>query len=79
MSPAQLGHLEKIDLREVCPNEATSCTPWLAQRENLDLPGEAINVDLEHEATERRFGPFRADILCKDIGTGHLVLIEKPT
>ena len=33
-------------------------------------------MDLEVEAQERAVGPFRADILCKDISTNRWVLIE---
>ncbi len=38
--------------------------------------GEALNIDLELEAQERAVGPFRADLLCKDVGTDRWVLIE---
>jgi hypothetical protein len=38
--------------------------------------GETLGLDLELEAQERPVGPFRADILCKDIGTDRWVLIE---
>jgi hypothetical protein len=37
---------------------------------------EAIDIELEVQAQEKEVGPFRADILCKDTGTGQLVLIE---
>ncbi|MFC6759858.1 hypothetical protein ACFQFQ_10730 [Sulfitobacter porphyrae] len=38
--------------------------------------GEALGIDLELEAQEKAVGPFRADILCKDIGTEEWVLVE---
>lgn len=38
--------------------------------------GETLGIDLELEAQEKAVGPFRADILCKDVGTGAWVLIE---
>jgi hypothetical protein len=41
----------------------------------LDL-GEALDIELELEAQEKTVGPFRADILCKDIGKNAWVLIE---
>jgi hypothetical protein len=63
-------------LRDVWPNESTAFTPWLAQAENLSLLAEAIGIDLELEAQERNVGPFRADLLCKDTGNNHWVLIE---
>ena len=38
--------------------------------------GDTIGFDLEVEAQEKEVGPFRADILCKDLRTGNWVLIE---
>jgi len=37
---------------------------------------ETLNIDLELEAQERVVGPFRADLLCKDVSTDRWVLIE---
>ncbi len=72
----QLGRLERIELRNIWTTEATDFTPWLARPENLEVLGEALGIDLEFEAQEKTVGPFRADILCKDIGGGDWVLIE---
>jgi len=72
-----LGKLEKItDLKAVWPKEATHFTPWLAETENLILLGDTIDLDLELDSTEKNVGPFRADILCKETGHDHWVLIE---
>lgn len=71
-----LGKLERVDLRTVWANEANDFTPWLATEENLALLGDTINMDLELEAQEQHVGPFRADILCKDITSGDWVVIE---
>jgi len=71
-----LGKLVKVDPKSVWSHEAHSFTPWLAQPENLALLGEVIGIELELEAVEQSVGPFRADILCKQVGTGHWVLIE---
>lgn len=76
MTTPALGRLEKVDLRKAWANESTSFTPWLAQPENIALLGEAIDLDLEVEAKEQAVGPFRADILCKDTGSGAWVLVE---
>jgi hypothetical protein len=76
MSKPELGRLKKVDLREAWVSESTHFTPWLAQCENLELLGEAIGIELECEAQEKNVGPFRADILCKDLSTEHWVLIE---
>lgn len=71
-----LARFEKVDLRAVWESESGSFTPWLAQKENLKLLGDAIGVDLELEAQEKNVGPFRADILCKDTNTNQWVLVE---
>ena len=76
VSTPKLGRLERIDLRNVWETEAGDFTPWLASEDNLALLGDAIGIELEHEATEKNVGPFRADILCRDTATGQWVLIE---
>lgn len=76
MTVQSLGRLNRIDLREVWVSEATDFTPWLAQPDNLTVLGETLGIDLELEAQEKGVGPFRADILCKDIGTDSWVLVE---
>ena len=76
MTDLQLGRLERVDLRHIWTSEAAHFTPWLARADNLAILGEALGIELELEAQERAVGPFRADILCKDIGTDRWVLIE---
>lgn len=65
-----LGKLRHVDVRDAWKNEATGFTPWLALAPNLQLLGETIGLQLELEAVERNVGPFRADILCKEVGCG---------
>lgn len=74
--PENLGRLKRLELRDVWPNEATSFTPWLAREENLRLLGEAIGADLGLESQERPVGPFRADLLLRDLATEGWVLVE---
>ena len=76
MADKLLGRLERMDLRAIWTSEAADFTPWLAGPENLAILGEALGIDLELEAQEKFVGPFRADLLCKDISTGNWVLIE---
>ena len=76
MNDQPLGRLERVELREIWESEAVHFTPWLAQPENLSVLGETLGIDLELEAQEKAVGPFRADILCKDIGSGQWVLVE---
>ena len=71
-----LGRLTRVELRDIWTSEASDFTPWLAREENLSILGETLGIDLELEAQEKAVGPFRADILCKDIGTDAWVLVE---
>jgi hypothetical protein len=63
MTVKNLGRLERVELRDIWLSEASDFTPWHARKEKL-------GIDLELEAQERPVGPFRADILCKDIALG---------
>lgn len=76
MNAPNLSRLEQVDVRTIWTSEASDFTPWLATETNLTLLGDAIGLELELEAQEKSVGPFRADILCKDLATGAWVLIE---
>jgi len=76
MTDQALGTLARVDLRDIRTNEANDFTPWLARPENLAILGDTLGIELDLEAQERAVGPFRADVLCKDCGTGAWVLIE---
>ena len=76
MSFDKLGQLTPVALRDIWASEASDFTPWLAKEENLSILGITLGIDLELEAQETAVGPFRADILCKDINTGAWVLVE---
>lgn len=76
MSEVSLGRLTRVELRDIWISEASDFTPWLAREENLVVLAETLGIELQLEAQEKSVGPFRADILCKDIGTGSWVLVE---
>lgn len=65
-----------MPLRQAWASEASDFTPWLAQSDNLRLLGEAVEMELELVAQEQNVGPFRADILCREVRSDALVLIE---
>jgi hypothetical protein len=70
----ELGHIQKVPLKELWPGESTHFTPWIAK--NLDILGEKIGMDLELESTEASAGDFSADIVARDLSTNKLVVIE---
>lgn len=70
----RLGRLCKVNPREVWPREDRDFTPWLA--DNIEALGEALGLDLELADSEAAVGSFSLDLLAKDLGTGHFVVIE---
>lgn len=72
----RLGLMKLVDVRDYWPSEAQDFTPWLAEDENLHLLGEALGIELEVEDTEVSVGPYSADILARDTGSGDYVVIE---
>jgi hypothetical protein len=71
-----LGKLQRVDLRSVWESESQDFTPWLAREGNLKELGDTIGMELELIAQEQFVGPYRADILCKDVLSQNFVLIE---
>ena len=71
-----LAKIERVDLREIWPNEAADFTPWLATEENLSQLGEALGLELELQEQEASVGAFSLDLLVRDIGNGRPVIIE---
>ena len=71
-----LGHLEHVDPATVWKSEPGEFVPWLAAEENLRRLGEALGFNLEPVAREPRIGRYRADLVCRDRGTGGAVVIE---
>ncbi len=69
-----LGKIKNVPLRNIWKNEALDFTPWLV--ENLNDLGQAVGLELEFEDKEVAVGPYSADILAKDTGTGQFVVIE---
>ena len=69
-----LASIQKVELREVWPNEAQDFTPWLA--EHLSELGDALGLELELQAREAPVGGYSLDILARDPGNGRPVVIE---
>lgn len=65
--------LEKVSLREVWKNEAKDFSSWLFN--NIEILGEALNMNLTAIKKEESVGPFSADIVAEN-ENGQKVLIE---
>jgi len=70
----KFGKIEKLNVRDIWPNEPKDFTPWLAN--NIGDLGKALEMDLELKETEAAVGDFSLDLLAKDLGSGHTVIIE---
>src|SRR4051794_28418105 len=76
MLAKQLGRLEPIDLRTFWADEARDFTPWLATVENLEVLSSTLGLDLEREGVEVPVGPYKADIVARDLTSGNRVIVE---
>ncbi len=74
MTNKELASIQKVDLREVWPDEAQDFTPWLA--EHLSELGDALGMELELQAREAPVGSYSLDILARDLGSDSPVVIE---
>ena len=74
MTTPDLGTIEKVDLHEAWPKEASDFTPWL--EEHISALGDALRMDLEFQSREAPVGPFSLDILARDVGRDRPVVIE---
>ena len=73
----ELGRLERVELRDVWPNEAADFTPWLTEEENLSILAETLNMELELEGREVRLGfGGIVDLLCRNSENDSRVMIE---
>ena len=66
----------QVDVRKMWPDEALHFTPWLAEKENLELLGREIGLSLELVQREKPIGSLFLDILARESTSGSLVAIE---
>ena len=69
-----LGRMEKVELREIWPNEAQDFTPWL--EENISALGSALGMDLEADSIEAPVGGYSLDVLARESRSERYVVIE---
>ncbi len=70
------GKLTKVDLREAWKHEAYDFTNWLAQKENIELLCNEIDISMQIIQTEANVGSFAVDILAEEEITGKKIIIE---
>ena len=70
----ELARIEKVNVRDIWPNEAADFTPWLG--EHMSELGEALGLELEVQAQEAPVGGYSLDILAHDLGRNRPVIIE---
>lgn len=76
MAPKLLGRLEPVTLREYWQDEARDFTNWLAKEENLGLLSDTLGMELELDGVEVAVGPYKADIIARDVTSDARVVIE---
>ena len=69
-----LASIDRVELRDVWPNEASGFTPWLA--DNISKLGTALGLELELRQREADVGGFSLDILASDLNRNRPVVIE---
>lgn len=74
MTTANLGTLERVEVRKAWSHEANDFTPWLA--ENLDQLSTELGIELDLEGQEVDVGSYRADLVARIPQTDDRVLIE---
>jgi RecB family endonuclease NucS len=67
-----IGRLQRVALREVWKHEAQDFTQWLES--NIDVPNEALDLNLLSADRERSAGDFSVDLVAVDQGGGTVVI-----
>lgn len=74
-SKPNLGRLEKVDVTQYWQSATADFAPWLALDDNMQLLGEALNLELEVVLDADQMADRQADLLCRDVKTQGWVLI----
>lgn len=73
---ANIGKLEKVELRDLWKHEERDFSAWLAQDENLAMLSDEIGVDIALIERESHVGGFSADLYAEESSTGNKIIIE---
>lgn len=71
-----LAKLVKVNLRDIFVNETSGFSNWLTHKENLDLLGAEIGMDINFIEAEAMVGKFKVDILAKEQDSDNKIVIE---
>lgn len=69
-----LGQIQRVNLREVWPHEASDFSPWLA--EHIEDLGASLGMELELQSLEKPVGAFSLDLFAREVGTNRNVIVE---
>lgn len=72
ISPAGIGKLERVALREVWRHEAYDFTRWL--QDNIDVLNEALDLSLVNVEREQAAGSFSIDLVAEREGGGKVII-----
>lgn len=71
-TPARIGKIERVPLREVWRHEAHNLTTWL--EENIDVLNDALDFSLTNVEREQSAGAFSVDLVAEDASGGTVVI-----
>jgi RecB family endonuclease NucS len=71
MNDANIGKLERVELRQVWKHEAYDFTKWL--QDNIDVLNEATGLTLVNVDREQTAGSFSVDLVAEDEGGGKVI------
>jgi len=71
---ADLGKIEKVDIREAWKTESRHFTPWLEKE--IDILNETLGVEIDIIERETKIGDFNADLFGRELNLKANVIIE---
>lgn len=73
---ANIGKLEKVELRDLWKHEERDFSAWLAQDASLAMLSDEIGVDIALIERESQVGGFSVDLYAEENSTGNKIIIE---